>query len=200
MRAFKIFKEKYAALKETNKKDSELEIIRQIFAGFSRIILGKVYLRKCNKIGKMVSVHGRPLIRNGGLMILEDEVRVWSNIVKAKLITGKNGKLLVGRNSRLNGVHIYAGNLVQIGNNVRIAPYSIILDSDFHDINNHFSDGKSSAVIIDDDVWIATRATILKGVHIGKGAVIATGSVVTKDVPPFTIVGGVPAKVIRRLK
>lgn len=52
-------------------------------------------------------------------------------------------------------------------------------------------------VIVEDDVWIGTRALILSGVRIGQGAIIAAGSVVNKDVPPYAIVGGVPAKVIK---
>lgn len=52
-------------------------------------------------------------------------------------------------------------------------------------------------IIVEDDVWIGFRSIILSGVHIGKGSVIAAGSVVTKDVPPYAIVGGVPAKVIK---
>ena len=51
--------------------------------------------------------------------------------------------------------------------------------------------------MVDNDVWIGYGATILSGVHIGQGAVIAAGAVVTKDVPPYAIVGGVPAKVIK---
>ena len=53
------------------------------------------------------------------------------------------------------------------------------------------------AIIVDDDVWIGYGATIMSGVHIGQGAVVAAGAVVTKDVPPYAIVGGVPAKVIK---
>lgn len=52
-------------------------------------------------------------------------------------------------------------------------------------------------IIVDDDVWIGYRATILSGVHIGRGVVIAAGAVVTKDVPPYSIVGGVPARIIK---
>lgn len=52
-------------------------------------------------------------------------------------------------------------------------------------------------IIIKDDVWIGTKSTILSGVTIGQGAVIAAGSIVVDDVPPYSIVGGVPAKVIR---
>lgn len=57
--------------------------------------------------------------------------------------------------------------------------------------------GSKGDILVDSDVWIGQRAIILSGVHIGQGAVIAAGSVVTKDVPPYAIVGGVPAKVIK---
>lgn len=60
--------------------------------------------------------------------------------------------------------------------------------------NESFAKGD---IIVDDDVWIGYGATIMSGVHIGQGAVVATGAVVTKDVPPYAIVGGVPAKVIK---
>ena len=52
-------------------------------------------------------------------------------------------------------------------------------------------------ILIDDDVWLGYGAIVMSGVHIGQGAVIAAGAVVTKDVPPYSIVGGVPARVIK---
>lgn len=52
-------------------------------------------------------------------------------------------------------------------------------------------------IVVDDDVWIGYRATIMSGVHIGQGAVVAAGAVVTKDVPPYAIVGGVPARILK---
>jgi acetyltransferase-like isoleucine patch superfamily enzyme len=55
---------------------------------------------------------------------------------------------------------------------------------------------KSSPVIIDDYVWVGINATVLQGVRIGEGAVVAAGAVVTKNVEPYTIVGGIPAKQI----
>lgn len=58
-------------------------------------------------------------------------------------------------------------------------------------------EGYDNDVIIDKDVWIGANVTILRGVHVGRGATIAAGAVVNKDVPPYSIVGGVPAKVIK---
>ena len=63
---------------------------------------------------------------------------------------------------------------------------------------NNGSDACSKGdIIIDDDVWLGARSTIMSGVHIGQGAIVAAGALVTKDVPPYAIVGGVPAKVIK---
>ncbi|MCO6476121.1 MAG: hypothetical protein J5I94_05830 [Phaeodactylibacter sp.] len=73
------------------------------------------------------------------------------------------------------------------------------MDGDFHDLNNRQEPGRSAPIIIEDDVWLGARSIVLKGVTIGRGAVVAAGAVATRDVPPYTMVGGVPAKVIRRL-
>jgi len=82
-----------------------------------------------------------------------------------------------------------------IKRNVTIASEAIIwtLHHDYNDLNFKTVGDK---VIIEEYVWICSRAVILPGVTIGRGAVVATGSVVTKNVPPFAIVGGVPAKQI----
>lgn len=84
---------------------------------------------------------------------------------------------------------------IEIGNNVVIASDSIILTADY-DINDKEFKARYRPISIGDRAWICTRSTILGGVEIGEGAVVATGSVVTKNVEPYTIVAGIPAKVI----
>lgn len=65
-------------------------------------------------------------------------------------------------------------------------------------VSNEYRDAVSKGdIVVEDDVWIGYRATILSGVHIGQGAIIAAGAVVTSDVPPYAIYGGVPAKLIK---
>lgn len=105
--------------------------------------------------------------------------------------------ITIGNNCIINPYVILDGRGAQItiGNNVDIAPQVNIWTME-HDVKSHNHAYISSPVFIEDNVWIASRATILPGVRICNGAVVAAGSVVTKDVPPMSIVGGVPAKVI----
>lgn len=84
---------------------------------------------------------------------------------------------------------------IQIGNNVNIASFGVLLGG-YHDVNSPTFEAILHPIVIEDYAWLATRVTVLGGVRIGRGAVIAAGAVVTKDVPPYSIYGGVPAKQI----
>lgn len=86
---------------------------------------------------------------------------------------------------------------VTIGENVTIASYCKLITGK-HDIEDSMFCAEFYPIVIEDYAWICTGATILGGVTIGKGAVVCAGAVVTKDVPPMTVVGGVPAKEIRK--
>lgn len=85
---------------------------------------------------------------------------------------------------------------ISIGHDCIIGRDVLIRDSDGHVVDNN-PDKMTIPVIIEDHVWIGSKAMILKGVHIGKGAIVAAGAVVTRDVPAGCLVAGVPAKVIR---
>lgn len=88
------------------------------------------------------------------------------------------------------------GHPLRIGNNVSVAGEVRIYTME-HDVDSPDFAVRGEPVVIDDYVVIGSRVTILPGVHVGKGAVVASGAVVTKDVPPFDVVGGVPARHIR---
>jgi len=88
---------------------------------------------------------------------------------------------------------------LKIGDNVDVASDVMIYNSE-HDINSEGFDPVEEPVEIEDFVFIGPRAIILPGVKIGKGAVIGAGAVVTKDVAPFKVVGGIPAKEIGERK
>lgn len=105
-----------------------------------------------------------------------------------------------GENVFINAnVHMQDQGGIQIGNNVLIG-HQVVLATLDHDLLPADRGVLHPAkIVIEDDVWIGSNATITKGVTIGHGSVIAAGSVVTKDVPPLSIVGGVPAKVINKI-
>lgn len=84
---------------------------------------------------------------------------------------------------------------LKIGKSVVIA-YEAIIWTLHHDYNDVNFKTIGEPVVLEDYTWICSRAIVLPGVKIGKGAVVASGAVVTKDVPPYAIVGGVPAKII----
>lgn len=105
--------------------------------------------------------------------------------------------IILGNNSVVNKRVVLDGRgaLLSIGDNVDIAQ-DVQIWTEEHDVTSENHCLKAAPVIIEDYVWIASRATILPGVKIGQGSVVASGAVVTKNVEPYTIVGGIPAKKI----
>jgi acetyltransferase-like isoleucine patch superfamily enzyme len=91
---------------------------------------------------------------------------------------------------------------IHLGKGVRIAPYVIMIGGDHNfddpDTPIHQQGIHKAPIIIEDDVWIASRVNITAGVTIGRGSVVGAGAVVTADVPPYSVAVGVPARVVRR--
>lgn len=86
---------------------------------------------------------------------------------------------------------------LKIGNNVDVAQDTMIWTAQ-HDYNDDYHKYVCASVLIEDYVWVASRAVLLPGTTIGRGAVVAAGAVVTKNVEPMNVVGGIPAKVIAK--
>ena len=159
----------------------------------TELLLGIWFSRKLTKHGIIVVTGGRPLPRviNEGGEIFTENCQFYSGV---RLEIGNGATLTIGNGTYLNrNTIIHASHDVRIGKDCRISWDVVIMDDDGHSIPGLVN---NKPVIIEDDVWIGCRTIILKGVRVGKGAVIAAGSVVTRRVPPGTVVGGVPAQVL----
>ncbi|HRN69546.1 MAG TPA: acyltransferase [Candidatus Woesebacteria bacterium] len=157
----------------------ELDIAILRFVGYipSHLIRRFFYVIAGIKIGKKGAIH------------------MWASFYDPKNIS-IGDDTIIGERVVLDG-----RDKLKIGNHVDIASEVMIYNGQ-HDINDESFKAVFEPVVIEDYVFIGPRAIILPGVTIGKGAVVGAGAVVTKDVTPFAIVGGVPAKVIgeRNLK
>lgn len=163
-----------------------------------------------------VNVFGKPKIVRWGnpTIVIEDGVTLDSDPIHNEAgivhpctlaVTG-SGKLHIGAGTGMSGVLICCQESVTIGKHVGMGANVTIYDTDFHPVNpyerivvNRNSDIKRKPVQIDDYVWIGANAMVLKGVHIGRGAVIGAGSVVTKDVPELTVYAGNPARFVKNI-
>jgi acetyltransferase-like isoleucine patch superfamily enzyme len=106
-------------------------------------------------------------------------------------------RLKVGLNSTINRkCHLDCRGIITIGDNVSISSECMLITGD-HDLDSVDFRYRSGSITIENYVWLGTRVIILPNVSIGEGAVVCAGAVVTKNVDPYTIVGGVPAKFIR---
>ena len=153
--------------------------------------------------------HNKIILKSGNVLMIGS-----GSIIDGTLAFDHDkAQIVIGANSYINGLIVCAES-IEIGSNVLMAWGCTVVDHNSHSIqfserandvqdwyNGHkdWSKVKRSKVTICDKSWIGFNSIILKGVTIGEGAVVAAGSVVTKDVPAYTIVGGNPAKIIRKI-
>lgn len=167
------------------------------------------------RIGRRTSIIGTSGVCMAAGCIIEDDSRLKANPPQETIEIGersrishncvlwtKGGSIRIGSDCTVNAFsRITAHGGVVIGDYVRIAAYTAIVAAQHiierTDIPMCKQGVTGRGIVIEDDVWIGTHCTILDGVRIGRGAVVAAGAVVTRDVEPFAIVGGVPARLIR---
>lgn len=164
-----------------------------IIAGEGRIHVGKSWTKK-NPFGTLL------LLAENAKLVVNGTFEMYSN---SSLYVNKGATLTLGSGYFNTGLNMSVFDTVTIGKKVYVSENVTIRDSDDHHLSSMDetetiqSKGMTAPITIEDNVWIGMNATILKGVTIGTGSVIAAGAVVTKDVPPHCVVAGVPAKVIR---
>ena len=175
-------------------------LLARLASGAGRLLAARLWLRRA-RLGRRVRVRGRPLVEGLGTIVIEDDVAIWSHLARTQLSAGPGATLRLGAGTFVNtGASISARASVDIGRRCQIANHVAIMDSDFHGLIERDKPEPPAPIVIEDDVWVAVRATVLKGVRIGRGAVVAAGAVVVSDVPPYTLVVGVPACVVRTLR
>jgi acetyltransferase-like isoleucine patch superfamily enzyme len=159
------------------------------------------------KFGKWLKAK-RVYIKNKGRIILGDHVYLESFPDGEFFRTGlqthcKEAIIEIGSYCNLRGTMIHCLTSVKIGNYCMFGPGTRIVDNDSHRITTDIKERRMKPVgqpiIIEDNVWTGADCLILKGVTIGKNAIVAAKSVVSKDVPPDTLVGGIPARIIKTI-
>lgn len=137
---------------------------------------------------------------NKGIFI-DDNVFIGRNTI----VYCQNGDIEIGENSNIgSNCQIFSAAHVRIGRNVLIAAYAYLVGGghnyDDTDVPIIQQGRSASGITVENDVWLGAGVKVLDGVTIGEGSIIAAGAVVTEDIPPFSIAGGIPAKVIKSRK
>lgn len=157
------------------------------------------------EIGKAVRVESSARFQGQGTLMLRDRVTLGYDLaggINLPIILQpreSEAVIQIGqRTTIMNGCEVIARASIVVGTDCRIGPHTLIYDADFHCLapDKRHQNGKTQPVNIGDNVWIGSRAIILKGVSIGRDAVVAAGSVVTKNVADGEVVAGNPAKPI----
>ena len=166
--------------------------------GISRHWRNFVHARKFTKLGKGCRFIGRDLTVEGHVE-LGDYCRVRED---AKLRAGKDAKIIIGNRCLISwNVIIEAGELVELHDMVGLAEYVRVRDGTHliygTEANWRYVPNYYKPVVIEEGAWVGSGAYVSKGVRIGKGAVIGVGSMVTRDIPPFEIWVGSPARYLR---
>lgn len=196
----------------------------QVKARIRKLYYRLKYINKMDLVNGTVQDFGRTIIKAdlkrpikvvGNLLLNHQAVGRWSTVSRiricknaemsvngncafysgADIILFDGGSLEIGSGSYANvNFRVRCSRRISIGCACAIGHDVFIMDSDFHDISDGGKE-RSAPVIIGDHVWIGARTIIMKGVRIGDGAVIAAGSIVTRDVPDHCCAAGNPARI-----
>lgn len=162
--------------------------------------LARRWYRPCfTTLGGPPTLVGWPEISNDGQLHVGKGFTMLCNIARSSLGIYPEGVLTIGDNVVINnGTILSVRHAITIGEGTGIGYHCLLLDSDGHAIVPG-EPINAGPITIGKHVWLASKVSVLPGVTIGDFAVVATGAVVTRDVPAYAVVAGVPARVIRML-
>jgi maltose O-acetyltransferase len=154
-------------------------------------------------IGRNLVSNGRLHLSGPGVIRIGNDCNAWARAEANYLATfSPDAAITIGSNVRLNGAGIQAARSITIGDDCILGSCTIV-DTDHHSVEVDRRQGSatpmSAPIVIEDNVWIAGMAAVLKGVRIGRDSVVGFGAVVSADVPAGVVVAGNPARVVRRL-
>lgn len=186
-------------------------VIKQTIADVLRILYYTPLLksRLKNNPKQLYLYGGLPVVIGSLDIIMGDRVRLAAMTTISGRTVGPNiPQLIIGDNVDISWrTSISVGNTIILGNNVRIAGDCYLAGYPGHPINAKLralgkpeENSQVGDIILDDDVWLATGVKVMAGVTIGRGTIVAAGSVVTKDLPSFVLAAGVPARVIKSIE
>jgi maltose O-acetyltransferase len=162
----------------------------------------RLTFRGAASLGLGVRVVGRsPSIHNpGGVLVIGDAVVFAAPVTPIRLELTEGAVLTIGEECFLNdGIWLGCTERLTLGRRVLIGPGVRCLDNDYHELYRRRVLPAPMPITIEDDVWLASGCIVLPGVTVGRGAVVGAAAVVVNDVPPFTLVAGNPARIIRTL-
>jgi acetyltransferase-like isoleucine patch superfamily enzyme len=184
---------------------------RKFRKGFFRVLLSKAYYQPlltlmCHQVGKGLLLYENIPKTLGDLRItIGDNVTLSGEQVWIAAGPGGQQQLAIGDHSYIgHAVQVVCGSQITIGRHVLIANRAVLNGYDGHPMDPFArarnEPGAAGPITVCDYAWIGNDTIILKNVTIGRGAVVASGALVTEDVPELTVVGGVPARVIRKIE
>jgi acetyltransferase-like isoleucine patch superfamily enzyme len=174
--------------------------IRRARGFLTGMVASRYWLRTASIRGSGVRVNGRMVVANDGRLDIGDGCVFRGIPTAVELSVGSNAELVIGKKCIINsGASIAATGSIRLGDRVLVGPGVMVNDTSYHDLYERHVIPPPNPVIIEDDVWIGAKASILPGVTIGRGAVVSAHALVNRNVEPFTIVSGVPATVVAKL-
>jgi acetyltransferase-like isoleucine patch superfamily enzyme len=165
-------------------------------------LMAKLRLRRCTAVGEGVRVFGRVDVVDRGVRRLGNRVTLDASVCPIELKAEPAGEIILGDDVYVEGgVSIWAYARIAIGSRVRLGAYCQLVDNHFHmPGEDRFMFPKSKPVTVEDDVIIGAHAILLPGAHIGEGSIVHPRTVITRRMPPFSEIRGVPATITPRAK